>query len=93
MHKLIRAILADEVEVEAEENCGSGGGDDSNLHLRIASIFVILVGSMFGALFPVLARRTRWLSAAVPKGVFDAAKYFGSGVIVRRPIVCASSSY
>jgi zinc transporter 1/2/3 len=61
-------------------NCGSGGGDSSGLNLRIASIFVILIGSTSGALFPVLAKRSSWLH--VPKSIFDFAKYFGSGVIV-----------
>ena len=63
-------------------NCGSGGGDTGDLHLRILSIFVILVGSMCGALFPVLARRTKFLRHHIHKAVFDFAKYFGSGVIV-----------
>ena len=67
----------------SDVDCGSGGGDDSSTSLRIASIFVILVGSAFGALFPVLSRRTKWLSTRVPKKAFDTAKYFGSGVIVR----------
>lgn len=71
----------------APTNCGSGGGDDSNLSLRVASIFVILVGSSIGALFPVLTRRTKWLGSRVPKRAFDTAKYFGSGVIVRS-ILC-----
>ncbi|KAJ3519339.1 hypothetical protein NMY22_g13250 [Coprinellus aureogranulatus] len=48
--------------------------------LRIAAIFIIAVGSMAGALFPVLAKRSTWLH--VPKPVFDFAKYFGSGVII-----------
>ncbi|KAF8202190.1 ZIP-like iron-zinc transporter [Pholiota molesta] len=61
-------------------NCGSGGGSDSDLNLRVAAIFVILVGSSSGALFPVLAKRSSWLH--VPKSVFDFAKYFGSGVII-----------
>lgn len=65
-------------------NCGSGGGDSDDFNLRIISIFVILVGSMFGSLFPVVSRRVRWLSSRIPKGVFDFAKYFGSGVIVCR---------
>ena len=60
----------------------STGSLDDLLGLRIASVFIILVGSMFGALFPVLAKRTRWLAPRIPKGVFDFAKYFGSGVIV-----------
>jgi zinc transporter 1/2/3 len=61
-------------------NCGSGGGATTYPQLRIASVFVILIGSMSGALFPVLARRSSWLH--VPKAVFDFAKYFGSGVII-----------
>ncbi|KAG5647836.1 hypothetical protein DXG03_007760 [Asterophora parasitica] len=66
-------------DVNAEE-CRSGGGADDFFGLRVASIFIILVGSSSGALFPVLARRSSWLH--VPKGVFDFAKYFGSGVII-----------
>ncbi|KAG2044163.1 Zinc/iron permease [Suillus americanus] len=61
-------------------NCGSGGGATTYPQLRIASVFIILIGSMGGALFPVLAKRTSWLR--VPKAVFDFAKYFGSGVII-----------
>ncbi|KAK0239072.1 ZIP-like iron-zinc transporter [Armillaria nabsnona] len=61
-------------------NCGSGGGADTFFGLRVASIFIILVGSTFGALFPVLAKNSSWLH--VPKSVFDFAKYFGSGVII-----------
>jgi len=61
-------------------NCGSGGGADTFFGLRVASVFIILIGSMSGALFPVLARRTKWLN--VPLAVFDFAKYFGSGVII-----------
>ncbi|PPQ91495.1 hypothetical protein CVT25_013752 [Psilocybe cyanescens] len=63
-----------------ELNCGSGGGSDTFINLRIAAIFIILVGSSLGALFPVLAKRSSWLH--VPKSVFDFAKYFGSGVII-----------
>ena len=72
-------------------NCGSGGGSQTDTGLRIASIFIILAGSLMGALFPVLARRTKWLSQRVPQRVFDTAKYFGSGVIVRGRPVCYSS--
>ena len=76
-HRFVRR--ADDEEL----NCGEGGGSDEFFGLRVASIFIILIGSMFGALFPVLARRTKWLSSRVPHGLFDFAKYFGSGVIVR----------
>ncbi|KAI0089462.1 ZIP-like iron-zinc transporter [Irpex rosettiformis] len=63
-------------------NCGSGGGDTGSTGLRIASIFIVLTGSTIGAFFPVLAKRTRWLAPHVPRGIFDFAKYFGSGVII-----------
>ncbi|KAK0489107.1 Zinc/iron permease [Armillaria novae-zelandiae] len=61
-------------------NCGSGGGADTFFGLRVASIFIILIGSTFGALFPVLVKSSSWLH--VPKSIFDFAKYFGSGVII-----------
>ncbi|KAL1707955.1 Zinc/iron permease [Schizophyllum commune] len=78
---VVRASLHRRADEEEEEvNCGEGGGDDAYLGLRIASVFIILVGSTFGALFPVLAKRAKWLT--IPKSVFDFAKYFGSGVII-----------
>ncbi|OCB85539.1 ZIP zinc/iron transport family [Sanghuangporus baumii] len=75
--------LAEDAGAEEEEevNCGSGGGSDVHFGLRIASIFIILVGSTAAALFPIIARRTR-LKHVIPKSVFDFAKYFGSGVII-----------
>lgn len=60
--------------------CNIVGARDQFMHLRVASIFIILIGSSSGALFPVLAKRSSWLH--VPKGLFDFAKYFGSGVII-----------
>lgn len=51
-----------------ELNCGQGGGADTHTGLRIASVFIILVSSGTGALFPVLAKRSSWLQ--VPSSVF-----------------------
>lgn len=50
-------------------DCGSGGGADTSFRIRIASVFVILVGSTSGALFPVLAKRSSWLR--VPQPIFE----------------------
>jgi zinc transporter 1/2/3 len=50
-------------------NCSSGGGATTYPQLRIASIFIVLIGSMGGATFPVLSQRTSWLH--VPKAVFE----------------------
>lgn len=58
---------------EEEVHCGVGGGADTLLGLRVAAIFVILVGSSCGALFPVLARRSSWLH--VPKSVFECVSF------------------
>ncbi|KAF9069742.1 Zinc/iron permease [Rhodocollybia butyracea] len=62
-------------------DCGSGGGADTFFGLRVGSIFVILVGSMFGALFPVIAARYSKIFK-IPKAAFEFAKWFGSGVII-----------
>ncbi|KAG7290199.1 hypothetical protein NEMBOFW57_000197 [Staphylotrichum longicolle] len=48
--------------------------------LRIASIFIIFLGSAIGALLPVFLARTSRLR--VPKLCFFVAKYFGTGVIL-----------
>lgn len=61
--------------------CESGNEFDGRLGLRISSIFVILVGSTFGALFPVFARRFGG-QGGIPGWTFFIAKYFGSGVII-----------
>jgi len=66
-------------QVRQEPDCGNGSGADSHFHLRIASIFVILVCASSGALFPVIANRSKRIN--LPPYFFEFAKYFGSGVI------------
>ena len=56
-------------------NCGSGGGANDFTSLRIAAIFIVLVGSSFGALFPVFARRSR-LKNVIPKAVFECVSLY-----------------
>ena len=41
-----------------EPSCSDGGGADTYFHLRIGSVFVVLVTSTGGALFPLLAKRS-----------------------------------
>jgi len=50
-------------------NCGTGGGADNFLGLRIASVFIILIGSLAGALFPIVARRSSMIK--IPKILFE----------------------
>lgn len=61
-------------------SCDAGNEFDGRIGLRISAIFVILVGSLFGAAFPVYAARNKGVS--VPQWAFFIAKYFGSGVII-----------
>ncbi|KAI4219819.1 MAG: hypothetical protein L6R36_008055 [Xanthoria steineri] len=65
---------------EATPACETGNDFDGRTGLRVSAIFVILVGSLFGALFPVYAARHK--GVGVPGWAFFVAKYFGSGVII-----------
>ncbi|KAL1880787.1 hypothetical protein VTK73DRAFT_5172 [Phialemonium thermophilum] len=60
--------------------CEAGENDMRYFGLRIASIFIILVGAALGAILPVWLSRTSRMR--VPKVCFFMAKYFGSGVIL-----------
>ncbi|EUC55663.1 ZIP zinc/iron transport family protein [Rhizoctonia solani AG-3 Rhs1AP] len=66
--------------VEEAVSCGNVENEDTHFKLRVASLFIILITSTLGAVFPVLASRLHFLN--VHKSVFEGAKYFGSGVII-----------
>ncbi|KAK5151330.1 hypothetical protein LTR04_006636 [Oleoguttula sp. CCFEE 6159] len=61
-------------------SCSTANSYDGRIGVRISAVFVILVGSLLGAWFPVYAGRHRGMG--VPDWTFFFAKYFGSGVIV-----------
>ncbi|KAK7961090.1 hypothetical protein PG988_012304 [Apiospora saccharicola] len=68
-----------------QTQCDSGNEFDGRIGLRVSSIFVILVGSLIGAMLPVvLARSSRM---RVPKLAFFVAKYFGTGVIIATALI------
>ncbi|KAL4881221.1 ZIP zinc/iron transport family [Aspergillus karnatakaensis] len=73
---------------ESETSCQTGNEYDGNLGLRISAIFVIFLGSLFGILFPIYARRassqekTSIRALSFPPWMFFVAKFFGSGVII-----------
>ncbi|GME78985.1 unnamed protein product [Ambrosiozyma monospora] len=54
--------------------------EDDHWGARLSSIFVILITSMFGALFPILSSRYSFIK--LPSWCFFIAKFFGSGVII-----------
>ncbi|GAA5896646.1 hypothetical protein JCM8208_004254 [Rhodotorula glutinis] len=59
-----------------------GAISTGRLGLRIGSIFAILLTSLAGTLFPILAKRVKAFERTVPGSVFDFSKFFGSGVIL-----------
>ncbi|KAI1160878.1 ZIP zinc/iron transport family [Nemania serpens] len=61
-------------------DCDTGNDYDGRLGLRISSIFVILVGSMLGAVVPIILAHHSKMK--VNGTAFFIAKYFGSGVII-----------
>lgn len=72
--------MSDTADSSVTVDCSSGNEFDGRMGLRISSIFVIFVGSLFGAVFPIILQRSS--RVAVPKVAFFIAKYFGSGVII-----------
>ena len=78
---LAQTLFARDDDTSPTPTCEAGNKYDGRMGLRISSVFVILVGSTAGALFPVTANRlggnTRFLWWA-----FFIAKFFGSGVII-----------
>ncbi|KAK6360613.1 hypothetical protein TWF730_006749 [Orbilia blumenaviensis] len=60
--------------------CDENTNSEDLQGLRISAIFVILVGSLGGAIFPVLIHRFSHMRGQ--KHMLFAVKYFGSGVIV-----------
>ncbi|GAA5925512.1 uncharacterized protein JCM15063_005045 [Sporobolomyces koalae] len=59
--------------------CGNESEYNGRLGLRVAAIFIILVTSAVGTLFPVLTRRSKM---PLSDKVYLAFKMFGSGVLV-----------
>lgn len=80
--KLLAARQAEGGAAAEETNnpCGAAAVDVSNMPLRIASVFIILVASLLGGLLPILLARTSRMH--VPKMTFFVFKYVGTGVII-----------
>jgi zinc transporter 1/2/3 len=79
VRQLSESLLEEEHNQEEQVACPSSNEYNGRMGLRISAIFVILVGSTLGAVFPVFARRNHM---GIPDWAFFIAKYFGSGVII-----------
>ncbi|KAI1498971.1 zinc-regulated transporter 2 [Biscogniauxia marginata] len=70
------------------EKPACGGGEEAgeyDLGLHVAGLFLVLLASLFGAGFPVAAKKLSWLK--VPTKVFFACKHFGTGVLIATAFV------
>ncbi|KAI1493408.1 zinc-regulated transporter 2 [Biscogniauxia mediterranea] len=66
--------------------CGSGKeAGEYDLPLHVVGLFLVLLASVFGAGFPVAAKKISWLK--VPTKVFFACKHFGTGVLIATAFV------
>ncbi|KAF3480611.1 uncharacterized protein GIQ15_05958 [Arthroderma uncinatum] len=87
MDQLLASTLARRVAAEGDAAfvaCNTGNEYNGQINLRISAIFVILIGSMGGAVLPVFARHDPNSTSKykLPSWVFFIAKFFGSGVII-----------
>ncbi|KAI9706295.1 MAG: hypothetical protein M1820_004870 [Bogoriella megaspora] len=71
----------------SKPQCGGGGVGDAEYDapLHIAAIFLVFTASIFGAGFPVVARKFPKLK--IPPKVFFFTKHFGTGVLVATAFV------
>ncbi|KAI1631433.1 zinc-regulated transporter 2 [Biscogniauxia mediterranea] len=70
----------------AKPACGSGKeAGEYDLALHTVGLFLVLLASVFGAGFPVAAKKISWLK--VPTKVFFACKHFGTGVLIATAFV------
>ncbi|KAH7131348.1 ZIP zinc transporter [Dactylonectria macrodidyma] len=70
----------------AKPQCGSqSSSEEYDFPLHVAGIFMVLAASIFGAGFPVAAKKIKSLN--IPPKVFFACKHFGTGVLVATAFV------
>ncbi|KAI1661987.1 Zinc/iron permease [Daldinia decipiens] len=70
----------------AKPVCGGGKeAGEYDLPLHTVGLFLVLAASIFGAGFPVAAKKISWLK--VPDKVFFACKHFGTGVLIATAFV------
>ncbi|KAK0123716.1 hypothetical protein ONS95_008725 [Cadophora gregata] len=76
-----------EAEPAAKPQCGGGqaNADDYDLPLHVAALFLVLLFSIFGAGFPVVAKRVSWMK--IPPKLFFFCKHFGTGVLIATAFV------
>lgn len=77
---MIDTVAGTVAEIIKRDTCSNENDYNGNMGARISAIFVILIGSSFGAIFPLLSSRYSFIR--MPSWCFFIAKFFGSGVII-----------
>ncbi|KAL6702732.1 hypothetical protein ACN47E_001014 [Coniothyrium glycines] len=66
--------------------CGSeADGAEYDFPLHVAAVFIVFFASIFGAGFPVVAKKVKWMK--IPPKVFFFCKHFGTGVLIATAFV------
>ncbi|OTB03676.1 hypothetical protein M426DRAFT_59942 [Hypoxylon sp. CI-4A] len=71
---------------DVKPQCGGDGeAGEYDLALHTIGLFLVMGASIFGAGFPLAAKKISWLK--VPEKVFFACKHFGTGVLIATAFV------
>ncbi|KAM7207312.1 Zinc/iron permease [Naviculisporaceae sp. PSN 640] len=71
--------------LEGKPECGGEDNPCYDLPLHVLALFLVLIFSILGAGFPVLAKKVKWIK--VPAKVFFMCKHFGTGVLIATAFV------
>ncbi|EMD59892.1 hypothetical protein GGP41_008976 [Bipolaris sorokiniana] len=72
----------------ADEKPQCGSDADAAVYdfpLHVAAVFIVFFASIFGAGFPVVAKKIKWMK--IPPPVFFFCKHFGTGVLIATAFV------
>lgn len=86
MAETMNTTIADMEPMNGKPVCGSGKEvGEYDLGLHVLGLFLVLAASIFGAGFPVVAKKVKWVR--VPTKVFFVCKHFGTGVLIATAFV------
>ncbi|KAK1759723.1 putative transporter [Echria macrotheca] len=79
-------VVAETAPTDGKPVCGSEAeAGEYDLPLHVAALFLVLAASLFGAGFPVAAKKVKWMK--VPTKTFFLCKHFGTGVLIATAFV------
>ncbi|KAF2016480.1 Zinc/iron permease [Aaosphaeria arxii CBS 175.79] len=71
---------------DEKPQCGSGAdAAEYDFPLHVGAVFIVLIASIFGAGFPVVAKKVKWMK--IPPKIFFFCKHFGTGVLIATAFV------